>query len=187
MPPEKDIKKLSKLLSYVLRHHPETINLTLDKNGWVSVDELLKNLNANGHTIDHDLLEHIVVTNEKKRFSFNENKTMIRASQGHSTTVELDYKVSEPPAVLYHGTVGRNLEAILRDGLHKMERHHVHLSADIPTALQVGQRYGKPVLLSIKAKEMFNAGHAFYCSDNGVWLTESVPPSFISVLDDIRP
>ena len=182
MKTEQDLKNLSKYLSYVLRHSPEAIQLSLDKHGWADVEQLLNRLNVNGYAVDRELLVNVVVNNPKKRFAFNEDTTLIRASQGHSIPIDLDYKPAEPPAILYHGTAEKNVEAILRDGLYKMQRHHVHLSADIETAMQVGQRYGRPVLFSVNAREMLIAGHIFYCSENGVWLTDSVPPSFLSAL-----
>ena len=184
MTTDRQTKQLSKFLSYVLRHHPETLNLSPDKNGWVSVEELLSNWNAEEHKVDRELLQHIVSTNRKKRFAFNESGTMIRASQGHSISVDLGYTPMQPPAVLFHGTVEKNIEAILSQGLVRMERHHVHLSADVATAAEVGQRHGKPVILQIASGRMHEDGHIFYRSDNGVWLTEAVGAGYITVKKD---
>lgn len=172
-------KKLSKFLSYVLRHHPEVIQIQTDQNGWTGVGELLENLNNAGYQVNFEILEYLVDSNEKKRFSFNENKTLIRASQGHSISVDLGYNTKEPPGLLYHGTAIKNLEAIKLKGLLRMERQHVHLSTNMETARQVGQRYGQAVILEIDSGKMFEKGFEFYLSDNGVWLTESVPPEFI--------
>lgn len=125
-------------------------------------------------------MQHIVDTNNKKRFAFNDDLSKIRASQGHSVDVELGYTEEQPPAILYHGTVEKFLSSILKDGLQKMQRHHVHLSADKTTATKVAERRGKPIILEIKSGEMFSAGYKFYLSDNGVWLIDQVPVNFIT-------
>lgn len=133
-------KRISKFLSFVLRHEPETIGLTLDEAGWAFVDELITQLSAHGHTITKKQLDEVVRTSDKKRFAYNENKTRIRANQGHSVEVRLDYEPTSPPAMLYHGTVEKFLDAIAEQGLCKMQRHHVHLSQNQVTASKVGQR-----------------------------------------------
>ncbi len=167
-------------MSLVLRHQPEVIGLTLDENGWAHVNELIEKLNANGAAADIALIKEVVATNDKKRFAFNEDQTRIRASQGHSIVVELDLKETIPPEYLYHGTAERFLESILSTGLQKQSRQHVHLSATAETAIAVGGRHGKPVVLLIKAKEMHGNGYLFYLSENNVWLTDQVPVAFIS-------
>lgn len=167
-------------MSLVLRHQPEVIGLTLDENGWAHVNELIEKLNANGAAADIALIKEVVATNDKKRFAFNEDQTRIRASQGHSIAVELDLKETIPPEYLYHGTAERFLESILSTGLQKQSRQHVHLSATAETAIAVGGRHGKPVVLLIKAKEMHGNGYLFYLSENNVWLTDQVPVAFIS-------
>jgi putative RNA 2'-phosphotransferase len=172
-------KQLSKLLSYILRHHPEHIGLQPDPQGWASVEELLTKLNASGTAIDMIMLEEIVATNSKKRFAFNESKTQIRASQGHSIEIDLGLQPAQPPVVLYHGTAEANVESIKTHGLIKQSRQHVHLSDNPETAKTVGARHGKPVVLLINAKKMYEEGYLFYISDNGVWLTEEVPSKFI--------
>jgi len=177
---EKENKQLSKLLSYVLRHNPAHLGLELDAQGWTSVEILLQQLNKQ-HAVSFEQLKYMVDTNSKKRFSFNESFTMIRASQGHSIDVELNYTPQSPPEQLYHGTAEKNLAVILETGLMKMDRHHVHLSADIKTAQQVGQRHGKPVVLVVEAMTMHDNGHIFYVSDNGVWLTDHVPVKFLAI------
>jgi putative RNA 2'-phosphotransferase len=174
---EKETKHLSKFLSYLL---PAAAGLVLDEQGWVSTDELVNKIAQQEPGFTLAILQHIVETNAKQRFRFSEDGTKIRASQGHSIDVELNYEETQPPALLYHGTAEKNLSSILADGLHKRQRHHVHLSADTETAIKVGQRHGKPIVLIIDAAAMFAAQHVFYRSDNGVWLTESVPPGFIS-------
>lgn len=174
-----DTKNISKFLSLVLRHAPETIKLSLDANGWADVEELLKQCNAFQKKLDFETLEYVVETNDKKRFAFNDDKTKIRASQGHSVTVDLDIKPVIPPDVLFHGTVEKFLEPIKKEGLQKMSRQHVHLSKDIETATKVASRRGKPVILNIETQRMAQDGYLFYCSENGVWLTDEVPVEYI--------
>ena len=178
---EKENTRISKLLSLVLRHKPETINITLDEQGWSNVQDLIVQLNKNNYAITFEMLEYVVKSNNKNRFSFNEDQTKIRANQGHSIDVALGYEAKQPPAVLYHGTAERFLESIMKTGLQKKERHHVHLSADTQTAIAVGQRYGKPVLLQILARQMFVSGYNFYQTDNNVWLTDHVPVEYITL------
>ncbi len=179
MPSEKQTNHLSKLLSYILRHKPEEYEIELDKNGYTNVDKLINKLNVHSENISFKILQHIVETNSKKRFAFNDDLTKIRASQGHSVDVELGYIEQQPPGILHHGTVEKFLSSILKDGLQKMQRHHVHLSADKATAMKVGERRGKPIILQIKSGEMFLAGYKFYLSDNSVRLTDHVPSIFI--------
>jgi len=171
----KPTTKISKKMSFILRHKPESIGATLDKQGWLDTPVLLEALH-----IDMAQLELVVDTCDKKRYEFNEDKTKIRASQGHSVKIELGYKPSKPPAQLFHGTVNQFMTAITAHGLQKMNRHHVHLSVDMETASKVGSRRGKPVILTVDAELMHKAGHKFFVSTNGVWLTEEVPPRYIS-------
>ncbi len=171
--------KISKFLSLILRHNPEKIGLELDSAGWTNVDDLLTKMNSNGQSINFDILEFIVKTNEKKRFGFNSDKTQIRANQGHSIKIEHEFKSIIPPEILYHGTGEKSIESILNIGIEKRNRHHVHLSADKVTAMKVGQRHGKPVVLEILAMKMTKNGHEFYMSENNVWLTDFVPKEFI--------
>lgn len=176
---EKETIKMSKFLSLILRHEPERVGLGLDSAGWVGVDVLLKAVNQNGVPLTLDQLKHIVATSDKKRFAFSDDFRRIRASQGHSISVDLQYKPQVPPEFLYHGTATRFLPGIQRDGLQRMERHDVHLAAETKVTMQVGGRHGKPVLLTIRAGDMHRAGHIFRCSANGVWLVNHVPPEFI--------
>jgi putative RNA 2'-phosphotransferase len=178
---EKEATRISKFLSLVLRHQPELIGLNLDEQGWTPVPELLEKLRQQNIVIDHTALQQIVATNNKKRFAFNEDQTQIRASQGHSVGVSLDYHPTIPPAVLYHGTAEKNLPSILQHGLKKQSRHHVHLSADKETAVNVGRRHGKPVVLEVKAADMHRDGCQFFVSANGVWLTDQVLPNYLQV------
>ncbi len=166
---------ISKFLSLVLRHKPETIGLVLDENGWADVKELVSKMG----NLTIETLEKIVETNDKKRFAFNEDKTKIRASQGHSLKINLDLKPVEPPEVLYHGTADKFVEVIKSTGIKKQSRSHVHLSSNFDTAVNVGQRHGKPVVLEVKAKKMHQDGYKFYLSENNVWLTDFVPSEYI--------
>lgn len=174
----KQLKPLSKFLSLVLRHRPEVINLELDDQGWTSVEALLGKMQAYGKQIDFPLLKEIVATNNKQRFAFNPDQTRIRANQGHSIELNLGYSPKTPPEFLYHGTAQRFMNSIMQQGLQKRKRHHVHLSPNRETALQVGQRHGKPVILIIQSELMHKDGFAFYESDNGVWLTNHVPVDY---------
>lgn len=176
---EKQQVQLSKLLSKVLRHQPQYLGLVLDEQGWVSTTVLLEKLHQHGFSIDFEMLKYLVDTNPKKRFAFNEDFQKIRASQGHSVAVSLGYQAQEPPEILYHGTALQNVASILEKGLEKRERHHVHLSTDINTALKVGQRHGKPFIFEVLAKEMHQNKHDFFLSENGVWLTEHVPTKYL--------
>ncbi|EDY20782.1 Phosphate acetyltransferase [Chthoniobacter flavus Ellin428] len=181
---EKERTRTSKFLSLVLRHEPEKVGLELDSAGWVEVEMLLAACRQHGVAIERAELEEIVVTNEKKRFAFSDDGRRIRANQGHSIEVSLGYTPQVPPARLFHGTATRFLDSIRSDGLKKMERHHVHLSADEETAHKVGQRHGKPLILLIKADAMHAANHSFFLSENGVWLTDAVPVAFIEFPED---
>ena len=171
--------KTSKFLSLVLRHQPEAAGITLDEAGWVDINTLLAGCAAHGRPIDLEQLEQVVAGSDKQRFAFNEDHTRIRANQGHSVEVDLQYEPRTPPDILYHGTASRFLDSIREQGLLKMNRHHVHLSAETEMTVQVGARHGKPVLLVIRANKMAAAGHTFFCSTNGVWLVDAVPVTFI--------
>ena len=181
---EKEHKKISKFISYVLRHHPEELGIELDENGWAPVDRLIQKMNERAFDISPALLAEIVANNDKKRFAFNPDKTMIRANQGHSISIELNLAPANPPSILYHGTSEKNVASILQHGLDKRERQHVHLSADIQTATTVGSRHGRPRVFKIPAHEMQQQGYLFYRSDNGVWLTEAVPAAFLQLNGD---
>ncbi len=173
-------KKISKLMSYALRHHPAHLELELDAEGWVATTDLIAGLRQQVPTIDLPLLKEVVETNDKQRFTFNTDQTKIRANQGHSIEVELQLTPKEPPQLLYHGTVAKFLPTIEKDGLKKMSRQHVHLSPDIPTAKNVGTRRGHPIILTILAAQMHQDGIPFYESKNGVWLVDHVPSNYLS-------
>jgi putative RNA 2'-phosphotransferase len=176
-----DPVQLSKFLSYVLRHKPDAIGLMLDEQGWAGIDDLLAKADAAGTRFGHDDLLHIVETSDKKRFTVSADGARIRAAQGHSVLVELGLSPQEPPAVLYHGTATRFVESILLEGLKPKQRQQVHLSLDEGTAHRVGQRHGKPVIFKVDALRMCAAGFNFYLADNGVWLTDRVPPEFLTL------
>src|SRR6266700_4016053 len=176
---DKETVRTSKFLSLVLRHEPERVGLKLGDGGWVGVEELLKAVNGQGMALTLNQLKQVVETSKKKRFAFSEDGRRIRANQGHSVEVDLQYPPQTPPEILYHGTAVRFLDDIRQHGLKKMERHDVHLSAETKLTLQVGGRHGRPVLLTIRAGDMHRAGFVFRCSANGVWLVDHVPPQFI--------
>jgi len=171
--------RLSRFLSLVLRHRPEVIGLQLDPNGWVSVRELIDAVAKAGHQIDPDILDKVVEQNDKQRFAFDETRTRIRASQGHSVSVDLALEPKTPPELLYHGTASRNLDSIRRSGLQKQQRHHVHLTANHDTARAVGARYGHAVVLTVRTGDMHRDGCVFYQSENAVWLVDNVPARYI--------
>ncbi len=173
---------MSKFISLILRHHPEAAYIELDEHGWAEVDKLIEGIRRTGKRINRELLEEIVRTDNKQRYSFNEDKTYIRANQGHSVPVDVGLKEQEPPVFLYHGTAAGFLASIEREGLKPMGRLYVHLSKDVETAVNVGKRHGKPVVLKIHSGDMYRDGQAFYLSENGVWLTKKVVPEYFERL-----
>lgn len=173
--------KISKYLSYHLRHAPEKLGLKLEVGGWVKIEELLQASQKDQFPLTLTQLKEVVATNEKQRFSIDETGTKIRANQGHSIKVDLQLHPLTPPNLLYHGTCNQAIPSILEKGLQKMSRHHVHLSCDVVTAQKVGQRRGKPVILEINAQKMSEDGFLFYCSDNQVWLVDYVPPVYLTI------
>ena len=177
-----DLKRTSVFISLILRHKPEVIGISLDRHGWANVQELIDGINKIGkYSIDMPTLEEIVRTDNKQRYSFNEDKTKIRANQGHSINVDVELKETVPPEILYHGTGEKNVDSINAEGLKPKSRLYVHLSKDIDTAIKVGSRHGKPVVYKISAGEMHRQGYQFYLSENGVWLTKIVPADFIKI------
>lgn len=174
-----DARKISKSLSYWLRHRPEAAALALDEAGWAPVADVMRALAALGLADRPEQLERVVAESDKNRFELSADGRRIRARQGHSVAVDLDWPPAEPPLFLFHGTVERNLDAIFAEGLMPMRRHHVHLSPDAGTAERVGRRRGPPIILRIAAAEMAANGHVFRLSGNGVWLTDHVPPRYI--------
>ena len=179
---EKQVVTTSKFLSLVLRHKPQVIGLDLDSNGWANVVDLIRKASQAKHTLSLELLQYVVQTNDKKRFSFNDDGTQIRANQGHSVDVDLGLTAIDPPPILFHGTAERFISSILATGLQKRQRHHVHLSENKDTAIQVGRRYGVPVLLAVDARQMAQDGVPFYQADNQVWLTDEVPSRYLTIV-----
>lgn len=174
--------KLSRFISLILRHKPDTIGITLDEHGWASVSELLSGINACGNEIDMKTLEEIVAEDDKQRYSFNEDKTKIRANQGHSVNVDVELKKAEPPEILFHGTGEKYVSSIKSEGLKPKSRLYVHLSSDRETAVKVGSRHGKPVVFEVNSGEMSRRGFEFFISENGVWLTKFVPAEYLREL-----
>ena len=174
-----DPVQLSKFLSFVLRHKPDSIGLALDSEGWASVDDLIAKSHTTGTQFTREDLLRVVETSDKKRFSLSADSCLIRAAQGHSVAVDLGLVPKEPPAVLYHGTATRFVASILAEGLKPKSRQQVHLSADEATAHKVGQRHGTPSVLKVDALGMHQEGFKFFLADNGVWLIDHVPPEFL--------
>jgi putative RNA 2'-phosphotransferase len=175
-----DPRRVSRRLSYVLRHDPDSIGVALDAAGWVTVTDLLAGLQRHGLRLSRLELEQVVASSEKQRFAFDPTGTLIRANQGHSVPVDLGLEPVDPPNLLYHGTTARFVEVIRREGLRPRGRHHVHLSSDVRTARAVGARRGSTVVLTVDAAGLSAAGTPFYRSANGVWLVDAVPPDFLS-------
>lgn len=179
---ETRLVKVGKYLSKHLRHQPKRLGLTLQPGGWVPVADLLAACARMHFPISRAELDEVIARNNKQRFSLDPTGTLIRANQGHSVAVDLQLAPVVPPPLLYHGTAAHLVETIRRAGLRKMSRHHVHLSSDAETARIVGARHGRPVVFAVDAEAMHQAGHLFYCSANGVWLVDAVPPEFLRLL-----
>lgn len=178
---KKQLTDISKFLSFVLRHAPESIGIQLDREGWASIDSVLAGATTQPFTLNREILQTVVSENDKKRFEISTDDQSIRAVQGHtSSSVRRKYLENQPPEFLYHGTVERFLDSILKQGLQPGTRHHVHLSANIESAVSVGRRRGKPVVLKIDSSQMYRQGFKFFLAENGVWLTDSVPATFLA-------
>lgn len=180
---ERRLERISKFISMILRHKPEVIGITLDKHGWADVDELIKGINETREEIEFskDTLETIVKTDKKQRYSFSQDRTLIRANQGHSIPVDVELEKKEPPKVLYHGTGIKSVKAIQEQGLLPIERLYVHLSTDVETATNVGKRHGTPVIFKVNAEQMQKDSYDFFQSVNGVWLTKEVPVKYLEL------
>jgi putative RNA 2'-phosphotransferase len=176
---EKTRTRISKFLTLVLRHDPGAIGVQLDPGGWVEIEVLLRQCSAHGRALSRPMLEEIVATSPKRRFALSDDGLRVRANQGHSIEVDLGYTPATPPGILFHGTVASSIESIRARGLDRMNRHHVHFSADLETARAVGARRGKPVVLRVLSEKMHRDGHSFFLSANGVWLAKAVPPAYI--------
>lgn len=180
---ERRLERLSKFISMILRHKPEVIGITLDEHGWADIDELIKGINETGEEVkfSKDTLEKIVKTDKKQRYSVSQDRTLIRANQGHSIPVDVELEKKEPPKVLYHGTGVKSVKAIQEKGLLPMERLYVHLSTDVETATNVGKRHGTPVIFKVNTEQMQKDGYDFFQSVNGVWLTKEVPAKYLEL------
>ena len=179
-----NLKSTSKYISLILRHKPEAAGITLDEHGWADVEELIAGVSKT-HKLTMDILEEIVETDEKQRYSFNESKTLIRANQGHSIPVDVELPVTKPPKILYHGTGQKSVVSIDKQGLLPQGRLYVHLSGDIETAIKVGRRHGMPVVYEVLSGNMENDGYIYYRSVNGVWLTKTVPVKYLRKREDL--
>ena len=177
-----DLTNTGKFIALILRHKPETIGITLDEHGWANVDELIAGIQKTRPEFDMEVLKEIVRTNNKRRYAFNEDHTKIRANQGHSIPVDVELREAVPPEILYHGTEERAVPSILEQGLLPGNRLYVHMSTDVQTAINVGKRHGKPFVFRIQARRMQEDGFRFYLSENGVWLTKTVPPVYLNAL-----
>ena len=177
---QQNLTKTSKFISLILRHKPEAIGITLDEHGWANVDDLIEGVSKT-QPLDMAMLEQIVAEDEKQRYSFNEDKTLIRANQGHSIPVDVELEEKQPPKILYHGTGEKFVSSINEQGLIPKSRLYVHLSPDEATALKVGQRHGKPVIYKVRSGDMYKDGFKFFCSVNGVWLTKEVPVKYLDI------
>ena len=180
---DRRMRNTSKFISLILRHNPQVIGITLDEHGWADVKELIDGVNrSEGHYLDQEILEEIVRTDEKQRYSFNEDHTLIRANQGHSIPVDVELEKRIPPDILWHGTGEKYVTSIKEHGLLPKTRLYVHLSSDIETAKKVGSRHGKPVIFRVDCRKMVQDGYAFFLSANNVWLTEEVPAAYLKKL-----
>lgn len=170
--------KVSKYLALILRHKPEVAGISLDAHGWADVKDLINGISRT-YQFDIEMLEEIVKTDNKQRYSFNKDKTKIRANQGHSVNVDVELEEAEPPEFLYHGTADKYVDSIRESGIMKKSRLYVHLSADHDTAVMVGKRHGKPVVFCVKSGCMYVDGYKFFKSKNGTWLTDFVPVKYL--------
>jgi len=177
----KHLNQVGRFIIKALRHKPEELGITLDEQGWVEIDVLLDALRNKGHEITREELKYLVTTSDKQRFAVDELGEKIRANQGHSIDVDLGYESQAPPEYLYHGTNEESIEDILETGVQKMKRHAVHLSDDLDTAIKVGRRRGKLLILRVQSGKMYEDGYTFYLSDNNVWLTDNIPIQYIGV------
>ena len=181
-----DLQSISKYMSLILRHKPEVIGISIDEHGWANVEELIQGIAKNNPGFNMEALEEIVKTDNKQRYSFNDDKTLIRANQGHSVQVDVELEEKEPPNILYHGTGEKYVTSIDQDGLIPKSRLYVHLSKDIETARSVGKRHGKEIIYFVNSAQMYKDGYRFYLSKNGVWLTKKVPVKYLSKGSEIN-
>jgi len=171
--------KISRFLSYVLRHNPQAADITLDPHGWADVPELIVGMSKVHTPMTMEILEEIVRKDAKGRYAFNEDKTLIRANQGHSVPVDVEMAAGTPPEVLWHGTATRFAASVETNGLRPGNRLYVHLSGDPETAANVGRRHGRPVVYRIRSGDMARDGYIFFRSANGIWQTKAVPARYL--------
>ena len=174
-----NLENISRYMSLILRHKPDVIGISLDEHGWANVEELIQGIAKNNPGFNKEILEEIVRTDNKQRYSFNDDKTLIRANQGHSIPVDVELEEKEPPEYLYHGTGEKYVESINRQGLIPKSRLYVHLSKNVKTAESVGERHGRPIVYLVHSGKMYKDGYKFYLSANGVWLTKKVPVEYL--------
>ena len=177
-----DLNNISKYMSLILRHKPDVIGIELDEHGWANVNDLISGIEKDNHGFNFELLEEIVRSDSKQRYSFNDDKSLIRANQGHSVNVDVELKEKEPPEYLYHGTGEKYVKFINQDGLIPKSRLYVHLSKDIKTAENVGKRHGKEIIYRINSGRMYRNGYKFYLSENGIWLTKEAPVKYLEMV-----
>ena len=179
-----ELTKISRYLSLILRHRPEAAGISLDVHGWADVDELIAGIQKGKYPdFSREILDEIVRTDNKQRYSYDDSRQRIRANQGHSIPVDVELKQTVPPEILWHGTGEKYTESIDRTGLIPKSRLYVHLSADTQTAAAVGKRHGTPVIYQVDSGRMSRDGYPFFLSENGVWLTKAVPPEYLRKLD----
>lgn len=174
---------ISRYIALLLRHHPEKAGLCLDEHGWVEVEALIQGVRRRYPEFNRAVLDEIVARDSKQRYAYNQDKTCIRANQGHSIPVDVELKQALPPAILYHGTGEKYVESIQKVGLIPKSRLYVHLSTDIQTAIQVGKRHGQPVIYQIDTQQMIHDGFIFYLSANHIWLTKAVPVQYLKIIE----
>lgn len=174
---------ISRYIALLLRHHPEKAGLCLDEHGWVEVEALIQGVRRRYPEFNRAVLDEIVARDSKQRYAYNQDKTCIRANQGHSIPVDVELKQALPPAILYHGTGEKYVESIQKVGLIPKSRLYVHLSTDIQTAIQVGKRHGQPVIYQIDTQQMIHDGFIFYISANHIWLTKAVPVQYLKIIE----
>lgn len=177
-----DLNNISKYMSLILRHKPDVIGIELDEHGWANVNDLISGIEKDNHGFNFELLEEIVRSDSKQRYSFNDDKSLIRANQGHSVNVDVELKEKEPPEYLYHGTGEKYVKFINQDGLIPKSRLYVHLSKDIKTAENVGKRHGKEIIYRINSGRMYRNGYKFYLSENGIWLTKEASVKYLEMV-----
>jgi len=178
-----DKTRISIFISKLLRHRPEIIGLTIDRNGWADVDELIEGVRRHkAPDFDREALDDIVASDAKQRYSYSEDGRRIRANQGHSIPVDVELTACEPPEYLWHGTGEKYVPSIDRTGLLPKSRLYVHLSSDMETARKVGSRHGKPVVYEIDCSGMVKDGYSFFLSANHIWLTKEVPARYLKKL-----